>query len=458
MTAIRVIDDHKELTNVGSLTHDQLDTHVNTTPFVVASGSVGEVPNSARLLTAGTGVSLVDNGPGNTLVINASGGGEQFVFENNLTVSLPGGKTFGRYGSGETIPATGKTPAEVILLAIAEPIDPTLNLTGNNILTSAFNTVGSVTTSIQGSYVINSAGASVSSVALQFRSGNVGDWTTLTTSTTSPINYNHIFSVDPFFTQVLNYRYVVEDTQAASSTAILNLTPQSYASPTFSLTVATTSPTGVTGETNTKREKGNVGSTITGTITRQRVNVPITGYSVQYSINGSAWSDVPGLSNIVVSGNPASVSIPSTIHNDVSLKSYSTLYYRIRVTDEYQTNNSSTTTVNFLNVIFYGPSASSPASSADVRSLGTKVFTDSSNPFNLNTGTVYSNFAVAMPSSLSITEVIDLDALNANITNNYTLNTFDVQDGGGASSAYDVYVMTNAISYTSNHRHRVTRA
>lgn len=452
MTAIRVVDDHKELDNVGSLTHEQLDTHVNTTPFVVPSGSLGEVPASARLLTAGTGVSLTDNGPGNELVINAD------VFENNLTVSLPGGKTFGRYGSGETIPAIGKTPAEVILMAIAEPIDPTVSLSGNNILTTAFNTTGSVATSLIGSHVINSLGASISNATLQFRTGNAGAWSTLTTSTSSPLNYNHIFNADPFFTQTLNYRYIVEDTQGASSTATLNLTPQTYASPTFSLTIATISATGVTGETNTKREKGNVGSTITGTITRQRANVPITGYSVQYSVNGSTWSDVSDLSNVIVSGNPSFVTIPSTTHNDSSLKSYTALYYRIRVTDEYQSTNSSTTTINFLNVIFYGPVVNPPAASADVRGLGSKVFTDSSNPFNLNTGTDYNNFAVAMPSSLSITEVIDLDSLNANITSNYALNIFDVQDGGGASSSYDVYVMTNSIPYTSNHRHRVTRS
>lgn len=452
MTAIRVVDDHKELDNVGSLTHDQLDTHVNTTPFVISSGSLGEVPASARLLTAGTGVSLVDNGPGNELVINAD------VFENNLTVSLPGGKTFGRYGSGETIPALGKTPAEVILMAIAEPIDPTVNLSGNNILTTAFNTTGNVTTSILGSYAINSSGASVSTATLEFRTGNVGTWLTLTTATSSPLNYDHTFNADPFFTQALNYRYTVEDTQGASSTATLNLTPQAYASPTFSLSIVTIAATGVAGETNTKREKGNVGSTITGTITRQRANVPITSYSVQYSINGTTWSDVPGLSNVVVSGNPSSVAIPSTTHNDSSLKSCAALYYRIRVTDEYQSTNSSTTTISFLNVIFHGPGANSPSTSADVRSLESKVFTDSSNPFNLNTGTVYNNFVVAMPSSLSITEVIDLDALNANITNNYVLNTFNVEDGGGTSISYDVYTMSNAIPYTSNHRHRITRA
>ena len=454
MTAYRVVDDHKELENIGSLTHDQIDTHVNTTAFVVAQGAPSNVPANARLLS-GSGVTIIDNGPESTLVIEAD---EQYVFPNDLSVSLPGGKTFGRYGTGETIPAAGKTPAEVILMAIAAPIDPTVNLAGSNILTSAFNSPSPVTTSITGSYTINSAGASVSTAALQFRIGGAGAWNVLTTSAVTPLKFDHSFSVNPFFSQALNYQYIVVDTQGAVTTGSVNLSPQAYSPPTFSLTAAILTSTGITSESNTKREKGNVGSTLSGTITRQRQNVPITSYSVQYSTNGTVWSDVPGLSSVSVVGNPSSVAIPSTVHNDASLKSYSTIYYRVSVTDSYQTTNSSSVTINFLNVIFYGPAASPPATSSEVRSLSSKVFVDSSNPFNLNTGNTDNNFVVAMPSNLSITEVLDLDALNANITNNYVLSTFNIEDGGGTAISYDVYIMTNAIAYTSNHRHRITRA
>jgi len=158
-----------------------------------------------------------------------------------------------------------------------------------------------------------------------------------------------------------------------------------------------------------------------------------------------------------VSGNPASVSIPSTVHDDVSMKNKTTLYYRVRVTDAYTTTNSSTTTVTFLSVIFHGPSSTAPDATG-VRSLPSKVFTDTTNPFNLETGDTYRHFTVALPRSLSVTEILDLDALNANITANYSLSTLNVDDGGGNVTSYKVYTMTNAIPYTSNHRHRITRA
>lgn len=74
MTAYRVVDDHKELENVGSLTHDQLDSHVNSTPFLIVSGVIGSIPPSARLLS-GSGITITDGGPGGTLTLTAVGGG-----------------------------------------------------------------------------------------------------------------------------------------------------------------------------------------------------------------------------------------------------------------------------------------------------------------------------------------------------------------------------------------------
>jgi hypothetical protein len=456
MTAYRVIDDHKELENVGTLTHGQIDGYINDTSFIIFSGST-EVPSGSRQLVAGTGITITDGGPGSTVVISSSGSSE-YVYPNDLLVSLKDGKTFGRYSTGQTIPSTGKTPAQVIMMAIAEPIDPSLSITGFNVLTSAFNTTGSVTSGITSSYVINSSGGSVSSVALEFRSGNVGPWSTLTTSTATPLKYDHVFNVDPFFVSALNYRYVVSDDQGASGSVSLNLVPQSYATPTISLSLSRDFPGGVSGETNTKREIGNVSTSLTGLITRQRVNVPITSYSVQFSANnGSTWTDVPGLSSVSVSGNPSSVSIPSTQHFDLTLKNSSSIQYRATVVDSYQSTTSSVSTVNFLRTLFYGPAVTAPSSSVEVRSLPDIKFVDSSNPFNLETGNTERNFVVAIPSTLSVTEVIDLDALNANITANYVLSTFNVDDAGGTPVSYRVYTMTNAIPYTSNHRHRVTR-
>lgn len=456
MVAYRVIDDHNELENIGSRSHDQLDLHITDTPFLVASGSVADAPSS-RYLAAGAGIEINDGGPGNSLTITATASPD-YTFPDDLTVSLTSGRTFGRYASGEVIPATGKTPAEVILMAIAEPIDPTVSLDGTNVLTTAFNTVGSVTTSLNGNYTINSAGASVQSATLEHRVGGAGPWVILSTSITNPLSYEHTFDVAPFYTTTLNYRYTIVDSQGATTTAIKNITPQPYAPPIMNLSIVRNDDGGIVGESDLKREKGNISSTLSGAITRQRINVPITSYSVQFSVDNSTWFDVPGLSSIPVSGNPPSVTIPSTVHNDVSLKGYNVLYYRVRVNDIYTTSNSSVTTINFLNVVFYGPSENIPVNSGDVRGLGNKVFTDSSNPFNLETGSTYKNFVVAIPSTLSISEVLDLDALNANITNSYVLVSLNVNNGGDVPTSYSVYTMSNAIAYSSNHRHKVTRS
>lgn len=45
-------------------------------------------------------------------------------FTADILVSLSGGKTFGKYSNGQTIPATGKTPKEVILDAAIEYLAP----------------------------------------------------------------------------------------------------------------------------------------------------------------------------------------------------------------------------------------------------------------------------------------------------------------------------------------------
>jgi hypothetical protein len=73
MTAYRVVDDHSELGGVGTLTHDQLDQVVNTTPWVIVSGVAGTQPPSARRLVQGPGVTITDGGPGGDLVISATG-------------------------------------------------------------------------------------------------------------------------------------------------------------------------------------------------------------------------------------------------------------------------------------------------------------------------------------------------------------------------------------------------
>jgi hypothetical protein len=288
-------------------------------------GSVEQIEAVSGIAVYASG--LAEQNQADILTVSGLLGG---TFDNDLLVSLGGGKTFGRYENGDTIPASGLSPIDVITLAVTEPIDPSVSLSASPSTIETGTTAISNTLSFN--YTINNPGATVASVSLEFRRGNTGAWTVLSTNT-ALTSYVHSF-VNASADQI-NYRYVVTDSQGSSATATRN--------------------------------------------------------------------------------------------------------------------------VSFSYKVFYGPVSSAPVTSADVRSLPTSRFSSAGNTFNLNTGSTEVNFSVAMPSTESITQVIDLDALNANITAEYVNNPFNVDDAGGTPVSYNVYTMTIASPYSSDHRHQVTK-
>ena len=371
------------------------------------------------------------------------------TFPTDILVSLSPGKSFGKYVNGDVIPSVGKTAVEVIIQSLTEPITPTVTL--NSSTTIGFNQTA-ISNVLTYTYSINSSGATATSTTLEWRRNNTGSWTTLSTDT-NLFTFTHSLTDTGFNTQPFNYRYSVTDSQSATNLATKDITPASYIAPgiTFSVIAATLS--GI--ETNSKREKGNIVSNISGLITRNSTNVGLSFYQLQYQKNGSgSWVNI----GATVSISGATAAIATTNHNDtINLSDATSIGYRVQVTDSHQTTTSTTNLVNLLNIIFYGSTSSVPLSSSDVRQLTNNIFTDGLNPFTLNTGTTYNNFVVAMPSVLNITEVLDIDALSANITDSYIINTFNVLDFIGTNVSYDVYTMTNAIPYSSNHRHQITR-
>jgi len=370
------------------------------------------------------------------------------TFDSDITVSLGGGKTFGRYEDGDTIPASGRTANEVISLAITEPIAPTASLTSSSSVD--FNQTA-VSVTLNFSHTINSLGATVSSASLEFRRGNTGSWTVLSTSTSASSSYTHTFTDTANNTSQLNYRYTVTDSVSATTTVTKNINPDTYSSPSISFSVvadSTTSP-----ETNSSRERGNVASTISGTISSNETYVDLITYTLQYSVDNGAWTDVGSAQSI--SGQSATIS--STAHDPTSDNTATSIRYRIKVVDDYTTSYSSTSTISFGFLAFHGPSSSAPTTSSAVRSLPSRFFTSTSDVFNVNTGSTEVNFTVAIPSTETISEVIDLDALNANITSQYVNNNFNVNDAGGTAVSYNVYTMTQASAYSSSHRHQVTK-
>jgi len=90
MTAYRVIDDHKELDNIGVHSHDEIDVHVDDSAFLIVSGSTN-VPTDARILIPGTGIYFTDGGPGGNFTISVSG---------SVTASAAGLNTYVQFNDG----------------------------------------------------------------------------------------------------------------------------------------------------------------------------------------------------------------------------------------------------------------------------------------------------------------------------------------------------------------------
>ena len=379
----------------------------------------------------------------------------QYKFPNNLIVSLANNKTFGKYTTGQTIPCSGKTPDELIRMAIVESINPNVNLTSSTSI--AFNQT-SVNNVLNFNYTINTLGANVFSVVLEWRRNNSGNWAQFSISNGST-TYTHSDINSSFNTQPYNYRYTVTDSSGASTTKTLDITPAAYVAPTSSISISGASIS--TPESNLIREKGNVSSNISGSITRNSINVNLVSYVVQFQSDGGAWVDIGSPVNI----SGGSFTISSFNHNPSQSATVNSISYRIKIIDAYQQSlnsqtYSSSSAVSFKNIIFYGDSSSSPTNSSQVRSLLNKIFSDGSNPFNLITGTTNTKFTVALPSNQSISLVEDLDAFNLNITSDYAMTKFLVNDSGGSSTSYKVYTKSQAVPYTDvvgGHRHRVTR-
>lgn len=103
---------------------------------------------------------------------------------------------------------------------------------------------------------------------------------------------------------------------------------------------------------------------------------------------------------------------------------------------------------------WYGSNPTEPVDGSEIRALGSSF----NNSFTLNTGSTNKFMVIGIPATKSLVSVIDLDALNANITNNYILSgtVAQVNDGGGNPVSHKIYVLSIAQAYSENHRHSVT--
>lgn len=82
--------------------------------FYIQTATVAEIASSGQVWAQ------IGSGSG-------GGGGGADTFTSDIVVALDGGKTFGKYSNGDTIPANGKTAVQVILDAAIQYLEPLFN-------------------------------------------------------------------------------------------------------------------------------------------------------------------------------------------------------------------------------------------------------------------------------------------------------------------------------------------
>lgn len=278
------------------------------------------------------------------------------TFTTDFTIALADGKTFGKFENGDVVPATGKTAREVILLAAQEALAPTVSLTSPT--TIQFNQTA-ISNVLNFSYTINSLGASVASVLLEWRRDNTGAYTTLTTDT-ALTTFTHTLTDTNYNSQPFNYRYTVTDTSGGTLTVTRDITPAAYLSPTITI-----------GAGATTRYLGDIASTISGNVTRRSALVDIQSYSIEVSVNGGAYSQID-TNTLAASGGAYSYA-----HNNAALVNSTSIAYRVKVVDGFTTTTSGVVTINLVYRNALGFNSADTISIADLEAFGNISLTNS---------------------------------------------------------------------------------
>jgi hypothetical protein len=378
--------------------------------------------------------------------------GAGLFFPADLRTAFGADKSFGKYPTGVTIEAQGKTAVTVIQEAMIAALAPTANLSSPT--TIAFNQTA-IGNTLNYSHTINAFGASIAGATLEFKRSNTAGWTLLSSSTASSGSFYHTLTDSNFNTAGFNYRYTVRDSNNQTAQAGITISPASYVAP--SATITQTAVVSSSPETNTKREKGNVVTNISATVTRNTPNVQLTGWEFIYSRNGGAYQSTGFTAP--VSGVGGSTTTGITQHSPGNTAT--SVVYKVRIRDEYQdslasyVDSAAASTINFVPFIFYGPTGSIPSNSADVRSVTNKVFQDTS-VFTLNTGTVYTKFVVAMPVPYTITSVF-IGSFDQTAAYTDNLQVLNVADYAGNTSSYNVYTASVGSPFNPAEDQVVTR-
>lgn len=405
----------------------------------IYSGITGQTLVLNNIIGSGaTTVSKIDN----TVVIYSSGGTGVEVFTDDILVSIAAGKTFGKYENGDTIPASGKTPAEVIMMALVEALEPTVSLTNLGTGDVSFG-LSAKTVNLSYSHTINSLGATVQSAKIEYNRG-LG-WFVIFSGTSSGGTYTHNIddSANRFNTTSIQYKYTVVDTAGGSGvTTPITVTMQPYAAPFISLSLngTITSP-----ETQTVREKGNVISSPSGSITSQRSLVDITAWTLERRYNGGSWTILDSNSGL----EQLLVTISSTLDNTVPTSATS-IDYRIGYTDEYTSNYGSTSQITFKYFSYWGFNTNTTVTESEIEAFTYKNFLASDNMTWNDVNSPVGNYTYyAYPSTYPDFTSVIKNGVNQDFGSWQQLSQVNVTNSYGEALNYKVWRTNATQAYSS---------
>lgn len=394
----------------------------------------------------------------------------------SIPVSIPNGRSFGKYITNDTITISSyKSALDLIIDAVQLVQNPSFS--SWSVSTIPFNTTdpSSVTVSYNANNLNSNLGRSIRVLVYRKNEG-ASDSTyalihtsaSFSSAATGSQSFPNSYTLSAYATAGFTYKFRVEDVGDNSYFAeqVLTRSPEAYLVPSIgSLTAARISTSNSSGEINAIREKGNTSSTVTFNVTINSANVPINSLVLQRSIDGGT-----SYTGIHTFPSPYIGSKTYTDNYTNNSSSLSSILYRVVPTTSYPSNptgasgNETTVTLSKFAVKFLAspnalpgtPTAAdaiydtTPFANSVLRdntiSLGAPMTFNGSSDTNNTSNFSYILYPTSLGGALS---VINMDGSTSVISDFGSPVAFNITNQFSVSIEYRIYKSNSKGAFSS---------
>ena len=373
-------------------------------------------------------------------------------FLSDFTVYLDqtaGFKTFLKWKNTENVPAAGLHPQELLKLGAQDIINPTATVSASPASYPYYTT--SISNTIAVTRTLNGGSTSFTSVLLEWKRANENSTQWKTTGISPAANtftnsYTHTDTNTITNTNAYNYRYTVVDNLGGTITVTDNVTISGYSAPTTS--------SFSTGSSGLTREYGNIASSISFTINKNSVNIPLVSYDLQFLPSGGSWTSI--LQN-TISGNPSSVAVSYSHTPGIQFLNSTSIQYRVLVVDSLGSTTINLGTINFYIKRTFGYNANTTLIVSDIIALNASTAISNSMPLTITGVTagdgLYTYYAYSSDAA-DINNIVLDDVENIYTSTNggaFTkLANVTGTNSYGATVTYKVYKSNAPKAFTNN--------